>query len=108
MKPIAAFGMALALGGCSMTLPADRQAASGNEIFIGHVTGSMDAGGTLTLSSNRGLKCTGTIIYGTDFNRSGDFNCTNGQSGSFGFVSTDNRGTGIGRIGNKTFAFTLS
>jgi hypothetical protein len=99
--------LALALGGCSMTLPVTGSLEDGSETFTGSATGYMDGGGTLTLISNKGLSCTGTFVYVTRRDGKGTFNCTNGQSGPFEFVSTGTRGTGTGRIGSRPFTFSF-
>jgi hypothetical protein len=95
------------LTACSMTLPVMGSMEDGSETFTGSATGYMDGGGTLTLSSNKGLSCTGSFVYVTRRDGKGTFNCTNGQSGPFEFVSTGTRGTGTGRIGNRPFTFTF-
>lgn len=99
--------VALALAGCSMTLPVTGQSVAGDETFTGSATGYADGGGTLTIISNRGLRCSGTFVYVTARNGSGTFNCTNGKSGPFKFVSTGTRGTGTGEIGGRAFTFTF-
>lgn len=107
MKWIFATAVAFALGGCSMTLPVTGQSDAGDEIFTGSATGELDGAGTLTIRSDRGKVCSGTFVYVTRRNGEGTFNCTNGQSGSFSFVSTGTRGTGRGSIGGKPFTFTF-
>lgn len=99
--------LALSAAACSMTLPVTGSLEDGSETFTGSATGYMDGGGTLTLTSNKGLSCTGTFVYVTRRDGKGTFNCTNGQSGPFEFVSTGNRGTGTGRIGSRPFTFTF-
>lgn len=95
------------LAGCSMTLPVQGVTESGDETFTGSATGYADGAGKLELRSNHGLVCTGTFVYVTERTGSGTFNCSNGQSGPFNFVSSGTRGTGTGRIGNKPFTFTF-
>lgn len=99
--------IASSIGACSMTLPVQGSIEDGSETFTGSATGYMDGGGTLTISSNKGLSCAGTFVYVTRRNGSGTFNCNNGQSGPFDFVSTGTRGTGTGRIGTRPFTFTF-
>ncbi len=98
---------ALGLGGCSMTLPVEGQSTDGLETFTGTATGYVDGAGTLSIASNRGLSCTGTFVYVTERNGSGTFKCSDGESGPFNFVSTGSRGSGTGKIGNRTFTFTF-
>ncbi|NEY88673.1 hypothetical protein [Tabrizicola oligotrophica] len=106
LKPILALGaVCFVLTGCSMSLPVTGQTETGSETFTGQATGYADGGGTLTLVSSKGRSCSGNFVYVTSRNGEGTFTCTNGQSGSFKFVSTGTRGTGTGRIGNEPFTF---
>ncbi len=100
-------GFALTLEGCSMTLPVEGQSADGAETFKGTATGYSDGGGNLTIASNTGLSCSGTFVYVTPRQGSGTIQCSNGQSGSFNFVSTGSRGTGTGKIGDRPFTFSF-
>ena len=79
----------------------------GGETFTGTATGYTDGGGNLTITSNKGMSCSGAFVYVTRRNGSGTFTCTNGQSGAFDFVSTGTRGTGTGRIGSRPFTFVF-
>lgn len=90
-----------------MTLPVTGQMTTGDETFAGKATGYLDGAGTLELTSTRGKQCKGTFVYETRRNGAGTFTCTNGQSGSFDFVSTGTHGTGTGRIGKQEFTFTF-
>ncbi len=90
-----------------MTLPVKGQMASGGETFTGTATGYSDGGGTLTIVSNRGRTCSGNFVYVTSRNGEGVFQCSDGQSGPFTFVSTGVRGTGTGEIGGRLFTFTF-
>ncbi|RLP26602.1 hypothetical protein D8676_05020 [Mesorhizobium sp. YM1C-6-2] len=104
---IASLAAALAASGCAMTLPVKGQASDGSETFTGSATGYADGGGTLTITSSRGRKCTGDFVYVTRREGSGTFSCTDGASGPFSFVSTGTRGTGTGNLGGKAFTFTF-
>lgn len=99
--------VAVMLSGCAMTLPLKGQTEAGDETFSGKATGYADGGGTLELTSNKGLKCSGDFVYVTRRNGEGTFTCSNGQSGAFSFVSTGVRGTGTGSIGARRFTFTF-
>lgn len=99
--------MVFALSACSMTLPVQGTMEDGSEAFTGSATGYVDGGGTLQITSNKGLACSGRFVYETLRSGSGTFNCSNGQSGPFQFVSTGARGTGMGRIGGRPFTFTF-
>jgi hypothetical protein len=98
---------ALALSGCSMTLPVQGQSTDGLETFTGNATGYADGSGTLSIASNKGLSCSGNFVYVTGRTGSGTFTCSNGQSGPFTFVSTGTLGSGSGKIGDRTFTFTF-
>lgn len=93
--------------GCAMTLAVKGQSATGGETFSGTATGYMDGAGTLTITSNKGRKCTGDFVYVTRREGSGTFTCNDGSSGPFNFVSTGTRGTGTGTIGGTPFTFTF-
>lgn len=106
-KWVVVAAVAAGVGGCAMTLPLKGQMVTGEETFTGKATGYLDGGGTLELTSSKGKVCTGTFVYVTNRNGDGTFQCTNGQSGAFSFVSTGTRGTGVGSIGGKQFTFTF-
>ncbi len=97
----------ICLCGCSMTLPVKGRFESGNVTFIGTATGYLDGSGTLSMTSNNGLKIEGNFVYVTRRNGEGTFTCSDGRSGSFQFVSTGKRGTGTGHLGNDRVTFTF-
>ena len=97
----------LSLVGCSMTLPVAGRMQDGSEMFTGTATGYSDGGGTLSIASNKGRSCQGNFVYVTGRNGEGVFNCSDGKSGPFQFVSTGTRGTGTGTIGGQAFTFTF-
>ncbi|GGH08504.1 hypothetical protein GCM10007036_04030 [Alsobacter metallidurans] len=99
--------LCLSTTGCSLTLPVQGQSVAGDETFIGSATGYMDGGGTLEIKSSKGLNCTGSFVYVSRRDGKGTFNCSNGQSGPFEFVSTGTRGTGTGSVGGRQFTFTF-
>lgn len=100
--------MALVLcSGCSMTLPVTGQVQSTGETFSGSATGKMDGAGTLTIVSNQGVTCRGSFVYVTSREGEGTFNCSDGRSGPFSFVSTGSRGTGRGTLDGQPFIFTF-
>lgn len=82
-----------ALHGCSMTLPVRGQVQNSTETFSGTATGYMDGGGSLNIVSSKGAVCTGNFVYTTSRQGQGVFNCDDGRSGPFQFVSTGSRGT---------------
>ena len=104
-KVAVAIVLGVALGGCSLTLPVRGTSELGDETFTGTATGYMDGAGTLEIASTKGLSCKGTFVYVTGRQGRGTFNCSNGQSGPFEFVSTGSRGTGTGNIGGRRFTF---
>jgi len=99
--------MALALGGCSMTLPVTGSIQGSSETFAGSAKGGLDGAGSLTIRSNRGATCTGRFVYITNREGEGTFNCDDGRSGPFSFVSTGSRGTGKGTLDGQPFIFTF-
>jgi len=67
----------------------------------------VDGAGELTITSNRGSTCKGTFVYVNSREGSGTFNCSDGRSGPFKFVSTGRRGTGQGTLDGQPFTFTF-
>lgn len=100
-------GTAAILAACSMTLPIKGQVQSSKETFNGIATGYMDGGGDLQIVSSQGAVCSGNFVYVTSRNGEGVFNCNDGRSGPFKFVSTGSRGTGHGSLGGEKFIFTF-
>lgn len=90
-----------------MTLPVKGKVQSSNERFSGTATGYMDGGGDLKIVSSKGTVCTGNFVYVTNRNGEGVFDCNDGRSGPFKFVSTGSRGTGHGSLGKEKFTFTF-
>lgn len=93
--------------GCSVTLGVRGQATEGSETFTGKATGYLDGGGTLEITSSKGRTFTGTFVYVTKRDGEGTFNCSDGSSGPFRFVSTGTRGTGSSNLSGKQFTFTF-
>jgi hypothetical protein len=107
MRLITLLAVVPLLAGCSLTLPVQGQAVTGDEVFEGSATGYMDGGGTLEITSNRGRVCSGDFVYVTSRRGEGTFVCNDGSSGDFSFVSTGTRGTGTGTLGGRRFTFTF-
>jgi len=63
MKLLRLAAVALPLVGCSMTLPVQGLVEGSDETFSGSATGYWDGGGTLQLTSNRSVTCTGDFVY---------------------------------------------
>jgi hypothetical protein len=97
----------LFLVACSMTLPVTGRVEGTDETFTGRATGYMDGGGDLELTSNMGARCTGSFVYVTSRQGRGMFNCNDGRTGPFEFVSTGTRGTGTGDFSGRRFTFTF-
>jgi hypothetical protein len=90
-----------------MTLPVRGQIQNSNETFSGSATGYIDGAGTLTIISSKGVKCSGNFVYIKSRQGKGVFNCNDGRSGPFEFVSTGSHGTGFGDLGGQRFTFTF-
>ena len=104
---VGVLGAALALGGCSLTLPVRGQVGGTGETFSGSATGYMDGAGDLALVTNRGARCTGAFVYVSRRQGEGTFNCDDGRTGAFSFVSTGQRGTGTGTLSGQPVTFTF-
>lgn len=98
--------VAVALGGCSMTLPVTGLVEGTGEAFTGTATGYSDGAGTLDISSVK-TTCKGNFVYTTGRQGKGTFTCADGRSGPFEFVSTGSRGTGTGDFSGRRFTFTF-
>lgn len=99
--------VALTLSGCSMTLPVRGLIQDGDERFTGTATGYMGGSGNLKVASTKGATCAGDFVYVTSRTGEGVFECSDGRSGPFRFVSTGSRGNGQGTLGRQTFTFTF-
>lgn len=95
------------LQGCSLTLPVVGRLQSTTETFAGKATGYLDGGGKLVITTSNGTQCKGVFVYTTGRKGEGTFECSDGRSGPFEFVSTGRRGTGTGTLGGQTFTFTF-
>jgi len=104
---IAASAALLLLTACSMTLSVRGVVQDSDESFSGTATGYLDGGGHLTVVSSKGVSCTGNFVYVTRRRGEGVFQCSDGRSGPFWFVSTGARGTGHGTLGDQNFIFTF-
>lgn len=102
-----AFFASSSLTGCSLTLPVKGTIVSTSEPFTGTATGYMDGGGTLKVTLQSGVICTGNFVYTSSREGKGVFNCDDQRSGPFEFVSTGNRGNGRGVLSGQHFVFTF-
>ncbi|MFT3732844.1 MAG: hypothetical protein QM780_15725 [Hyphomicrobium sp.] len=98
---------ALFLSACSMTLPVQGVVDGGKETMTGTATGYTNGAGTLEIKTSKGTTCKGNFVYVTPRQGSGVFNCDDGRSGPFQFVSTGSQGTGTGTFGGQSFTFTF-
>jgi hypothetical protein len=90
-----------------MTLPVRGQVQNSAETFTGTATGHLNGGGNLQMVSSKGAVCNGNFVYVTHRQGEGVFNCDDGRSGPFAFVSTGTSGTGHGTLDNQKFIFTF-
>lgn len=98
---------ALMLASCSVTAPVRGIVQDSDEQFSGSATGYSDGSGTLSVVSTNGSTCEGNFVYITRRQGEGVFQCSDGRSGPFKFVSTGQRGTGHGSLGEQRFTFTF-
>ena len=98
---------ALALSGCSMTLPIRGQVDQGGETFSGTTRVSWDGAGELQVISSKNATCNGPFVHITAHAGQGTFNCSDGRQGQFTFVSTGRRGTGSGHLSGEPVTFTF-
>ena len=106
-RRIVTVSIALALGGCTLTLPVRGVVQNTPETFQGTATGHIDGAGELTITTSSGATCRGTFVYVTGRQGEGTFQCSDGRSGPFRFVSTGMRGTGEGDLGGQRITFSF-
>jgi len=107
LRPAFASLISLVCTGCAMTLPVRGQVQNSPETFSGTATGHLDGGGNLQMLSSKGAVCKGNFVYVNHRQGEGVFNCDDGRSGPFTFVSTGTAGTGYGTLDNQRFTFTF-
>ena len=91
----------LSLTGCSVTLPVTGS-LGGKDDFMGSVTAT-SSDGTLQVVSQSGLNCTGTLTRPTLVQGTGTLRCSDGRTGNFVFVKTNEQGgTGVGSLSDGT------
>ena len=99
--------LAIGLSACSLNLPLRGQFQNSDETFTGNATGDVDGSGNISLTSSNGAVCKGDFLFLTKRTGGGVFNCNDGRSGPFQFVSTGSRGTGHGSLSGQKFTFTF-
>ena len=95
------------LSACGSTMPLTGAIKDSDESFSGIATDNPDGDGNLTIISSKGASCTGNFAYVTRHQGQGVFECNDGRSGPFKFVSTGMWGTGYGQLGNSKLTFTF-
>jgi len=106
-KPCLLAAALVILSACSLTLPVRGLVQNTDETFTGTTTGYMGGAGDLHIVSNRGAVCDGSFTFVTQRSGEGVFQCSDGRSGPFQFVSTGTRGSGYGSLGGHIFTFTF-
>lgn len=97
----------LLLAGCTMTLPVRGLLENSGERFVGTAVGQMDGAGDLHITFTNGRTCAGAFVYVNRRQGEGTFECSDGATGPFSFVSTGRRGTGSGTLRGDRFTFTF-
>ena len=95
------------VGACTLTLPVHGIVQNTDEVFTGTATGKLNGAGSLSIVSNKGATCEGNFVYVSSRNGEGVFNCSDGRSGPFSFVSAGTEGAGYGTLGGAAFTFTF-
>jgi hypothetical protein len=88
-----------------MTLPVRGSLESNGERFTGTATGYLDGAGDLNITFANGRTCDGAFVYINRRQGEGTFECSDGATGPFSFVSTGRRGTGSGSLRGDRFTF---
>lgn len=91
----------------SMTLPIHGAVRNSTETFTGKATVHFLGDGNLTLTTNKGVTCTGDFVHASQQKGSGTVACEDGRLGSFEFVTAGFSGTGAGMIGSEHFDFRI-
>ena len=82
-----------------MTLPVRGQVQNSPETFTGTATGHLNGGGNVQMVSSKGAVSNVNVVYVTHMQGEGVFNCDDGRSGPFAFVSTGNFWDGARHVG---------
>ena len=107
---IVSAGLLAFLEGCApnvLTLPVQGIVQNSRETFSGSATGFSDGSGYLDVYTSTGVTCRGNFLYTTRRTGRGVFQCSDGRSGPFNFVSTGYSGIGEGSLGTEYFTFTF-
>jgi len=95
------------LSACSSTLPVKGLIQDSNESFSGTTLEHANGNADLKITSNQGAVCTGNYAYITKHQGKGAFNCDDGRSGPFKFITMGEWGAGHGQLGGDKFTFTF-
>ena len=106
MKHSVILALLAVLGGCAGTVSGSVQGTG--ETFTGTVVAGMRHDGTVTITSNRGVTCEGTYLFAEERKGEGVFQCSDGRSGPFTFVSNGLSGLGSGNLDGRSFTFRFS
>jgi len=105
--PLVSALLALVLAACAQGVPVHGEVFKGGETFDGTADGPADGDGTVSLTSSKGVKCTGryTHIGIQDLKILGnlDLKCDDGRTG--GAILTNDAKTfkGVGTLGDDLF-----
>lgn len=89
----------------TMQVQAAFQDGSGS--FTGTTRELAEGGSVLTITSDKGLECSGRVFYVTYRISRGTLACSDGKSGAFELVTGGNRATGVGHINGKRITLNL-
>ena len=106
MRKCGAIIAALLMAGCAGTVTGKVQGTG--ESFTGTAVADGKHGGTVSLRSNTGVTCQGDYLFSEKRKGEGVFNCTDGRSGPFSFVSNGFQGLGHGTLDGQGFTFKFS
>lgn len=91
----------------SMNLPIQGEVANSTEVFSGMATVYLLGDGNLTLTTNKGVTCTGKFVHASQQKGHGTVICDDGRLGVFEFVTAGFTGSGAGMIGAEHFDFRI-
>lgn len=91
----------------SMDLPIHGAVTNSSEVFSGMATVYFWGDGNLTLTTNKGVTCTGDFVHASQQKGHGTVSCDDGRLGVFDFVTAGFTGSGAGMIGAEHFDFRI-
>lgn len=91
----------------SMNLPIHGAVTNSTEVFSGMATVHFLGNGSLTLTTNKGVTCTGDFVHASQQTGHGTVVCDDGRLGVFEFVTAGFTGSGAGMIGAEHFDFRI-